>query len=253
VVPSELKFAVYEINSPEKILTPVEIIPSTPVDIFTSVTVSGGGKISDGQYLATFTMPVTASIGRAKIVWSYKTHPSQATYSSYTEEFEVSDYIEAYGSGGRPVVTYSEVRSFLRDRPENHVLVDGVLWTDSDIKIAMEYTVDLFNKLPPPLGEYSPSNFPDKYLLVIGVASWLMQAVANRQLTEQLTYQDGNIHHGLDDKTQLYRAAADAYRQEFMALAKEVKMYLNINGIYNGDGLGVRFRYNRYVGGRITL
>jgi hypothetical protein len=255
VVPSELNFVVEDINSPEKVLTPVPIYPlsgTQPIDIFTNAS-SGGGKLSDGHYIATFTVPATASLGRSRITWLYKTAPSQPTYMQYIEEFEVLDYVSAYGSGGVPIVSYGEIRAFLRDRPENHVLVDGMLFPDSDIKMAMDQTVKLFNRILPPLGEYTSGNFPDAYLLTIGVASWLFGSEANRQLMEQLTYQDGNIHHGLDDKTQLYRAVADAYKTEFMALAKDVKMSLNINGIYKGDGLGVRFRYNRYVGGRVTL
>jgi hypothetical protein len=258
VIPSELNFAVYEINSPEKVLNPLKRFPTNadmyPVDIFTLTTSSPtGGKISDGKYLAIFQVPDDVSLGRCKIVWYYKLTSSAPVYNNYTEEFESIDYIAVYGSAGPPAIPISEIRAFLRDRPENHVLIDGFLFTDSDIKIAVDQTISLFNRLLPPIGEYHAGNFPDKYILTIGVAEWLFASEANRQMMEQLTYQDGNIHHGLDDKTQLYRAASDTLKQEFISLARDMKMQLNINGIYSGDGLGVRFRYNRYIGGRITL
>ncbi len=250
VIPTELLFTIYEINSPTKVLTPVKVIPEAsdkqPVDIY------GSGKIGDGDYRAIFQMTSDASLGRAKIVWYYKTHSSQPDYTTFEEEFDILDHVDVYGSSGPPAVPISEIRSFLRDTPEYHVLIDGMLFKDSEIMTAVNQTVSRFNRMNPPIGEYSVYNFPDRYLLTIGVAGWLLESEANRQLMEQLTYQDGNIHHGITDKTQLYRQAAAAFKEEFTILAKDIKMQININGIYTGDGMGVRFRYNRYYGGKIT-
>jgi hypothetical protein len=223
-----------------------------PVAIGNDISIPGGGKISPGHYLASFQMPADASLGRCQITWYYKTTPSQPTYFTFIEEFDTIDYISVYGSAGAPLVPINEIRTFLRDKPEFHVLIDNYLFSDYDISVAVEQTVNRFNRLNPPLGEYTAGNFPDRYLLTIGTAGWLFEAEANRQLMEQLTYQDGNIHQGITDKTQLYRAAAAALKEEFLSMAREIKMYININGIYTGDGLGVRFRYNRYIGGKIT-
>lgn len=254
VIPSELNIAVFELNSPEKVLSPIKIFPFNgdmwPLDIGTSIA-SGGSKIQDGQYLPLFQLPHDASIGRSKIVYYYKTHSSQPEYTTFEEEFESIDYLEVYGSDGPPIVPISEIRMFLRDNPEFHVLIDNYLFTDSNIMVAARQTVDRFNRINPPLGEFGVYNFPDSYLLTIGITSWLFESEANRQLMEQLTYQDGNIHHGLTDKTQLYREAARMLKTEFEAIAREVKLNLNINGIYDGTGLGVRFRYNRYYGRRV--
>ena len=250
VIPSELHFAIFEINSTEKVLEPVKVFPETtamePVDIFNTVE-NGGGKVSDGRYIARFQMDPQASLGRSKIVWYYKTNSSQPSYTEFEEEFETIDYVEVYGSGGRPILSYNEIRTFLRDLPEHHVLVDGMLFSDSEIAVAMGQVVDHFNRINPPLGFVDLANFPDKYLLTMGTAAWLLDSEANRQLMEQLTYQDGNIHHGLTDKTQLYRQAAATLKQDYMQTAREIKMAININGIYNGQGLGVRFASRRLV------
>lgn len=250
VVPAELHFAVFEINSPTKVLNPIKIYPTTqdmwPVDIF------GSNKISDGYYFADFQMPTDASLGRANIVWYYKTHPSQTSYTLFEEEFEILDFVDVYGSAGKPILSINEMRTFLRDKPEYHVLVDGMLFKDTEIMIAMNQVVNHFNRLNPPLGDFSAANFPDTYLLTLGTAAWLFESEANRQLMEQLTYQDGNIHHGITDKTQLYRAAAASMKQEFSTLARELKLQININGIVDGTGRGVRFKYNRYISGNIV-
>lgn len=249
LVPAELHFAIFEINSGDKVLSPVKIFPTTldkqPVDIFTDVA-SGGGKVTNGTYLAIFQMPHDASLGNTKIVWYYKTHPSQTSFTEFTEEFETIDFVDVYGSAGKPAVSLQEIRTFLRDKPEHHVLVDNFLFSNSDIMTAADQVVNWFNRLNPPLGSFSLGNFPDKYLLTLGISAWLFESEANRQLMEQLTYQDGNIHHGITDKTQLYRAAAAAMKQEFNSIAREIKMQININSIYTGEGMGIRFRYPGY-------
>lgn len=254
IVPAELHFAIFEINSPEKAITPVKIFPTSqdmwPVNIF-DLPSAGGEKITDGNYFATFQMPPDVSLGRVKIVWYYKTNSSQPTFTTFEEEFDAIDYIDVYGSAGKPAVSITEIRTFMRDFPEYHVLVDGQLFKDSEIMTAVGQVVNSFNRINPPLGEYTAENFPDMYLLTLGVTAWLFDSEANRQLMEQLTYQDGNIHHGITDKTQLYRQAAATMKNDFNQMAREIKMQLNINGIYDGSGLGVRYRYNRYVSGTI--
>ncbi|MHA1302101.1 MAG: hypothetical protein ACTSPI_00165 [Candidatus Heimdallarchaeaceae archaeon] len=239
VIPTELHFAIFEINSPEKILVPIRIFPividKEPVDIFDV------DKIGDGNYVATFQMPHTASTGRSKIVWYYKTFAAQLAFDEFTEEFETIDYIEVYGSDGPPIVSINDVRTFLRDKPERHVLVDGELFSDSDVMTAAEYTVNRFNIIPPPIATYTLETFPSDYCLLLGICGWLFDSEANSQLMEQLSYQDGNIHHGLKDKTQLYRQAATHFKNEFNLLAENIKMQINVNGVYSGEGRGVRF------------
>ena len=255
IIPADLRFAIFEINSPEKVVSPIKVFPvSSDMQIVDTVRdlTHGGSKVRDGEYCAIFQVPHDITIGRCRIVWYYKTDLSQPTYLTFLEEFETIDYVQVYGSGGPPLVPISEIRTFLRDNPEMHVLVDNFLFSDNDIMTAAEQTVARFNRINPPIGEYMVQNFPDRYLLTIGIASWLFQSEANKQLMEQITYQDGNIHHGITDKTQLYREAAAALNKEFMDIAKEVKMYINMNQVYDGSGVGVRYRYNRYYGRRLA-
>ena len=254
VIPSELNFAIFELNSPEKILSPVKMFPLSidmqPCDIFT-LAGAGGAKINDGEYLASFQMPPDASLGRAKIVWYYKTDSMQP-YSTFEEEFSTLDYLAVYGSEGKPLVSIEDVRTFLRDFPEYHILIDNYLFKDTEIMAAARNVVGRFNMLPPPVGTYVVGNFPDPGLLLIGIAWWLFDSEANRQLMEQLTYEDGGIHHGVTDKTQLYRAAADRYKADFYTFAQELKTQMNINQICDGTGEGIRFTYNRYYGRTAT-
>ena len=253
VLPSELNFAIYELSSPQKVITPVKIFPISsdmhPVDVFNDLA-HGGDMVYPGQYVAKFQMPSDASLGRAKVKWFYKTDPSQPVYATFEEEFELLDFVDVYGSSGKPSVSISEVRTYLRDFPEFHVLIDNFLFSNNEIMKATEWAVDRFNVFNPPLGLYTTGNFPNKSLLILGASAWLFNMEANRQLIEQFTYQDGNIHHGITDKTQLYRTAADSFTSQFDTLAQELKTQLNINQIYDGTGEGVRFSSNRYYGRR---
>jgi hypothetical protein len=245
IIPSELHFSLYELNSPEKVLSPIKIFPvgsdRYPVNVFTSIS-SGGDKIADGHYLAQCQIPHEASLGRMKIKWEYKLDPSH-TFQSFEEEFEVIDYLEVYGSDGPPAVSIADIRTFLRDKPEHHVLIDNYLFSNNDIMTASRYVVSRFNDIPPDVGAATISTFPSKGILLMGIAAWLFDSEANAQLMEQLTYQDGNIHHGISDKTQLYRQVSDRYWAQFDTLAADLKIKINVNQVYGGQGVGIAFNY----------
>lgn len=142
-------------------------------------------------------------------------------------------------------VTLEDIRTFMRDVvgqvPDTgviNILLDGVEFSDRDIRKAIATTVGWFNALTPMIGTFSEHTIPHVYLLY-GSASHLLASEAMRQLRNQSTTQDGDTSPiGIDDKYQLYNTASMTARQMFLESAKEYKMQLNKSRAYGGIGSG---------------
>lgn len=152
------------------------------------------------------------------------------------------------GTPTTPVaVSKDQVRMFLRDRADKNILLDEVQFSDDELNLATEMAVDAFNAVTPQTS-FSPSNFPNRYVLLIGTARFLMQSESFLQARNQATYQDGDIAPiGIDDKAQLYAQLAQGLKAEWDDLVRGIKTQNNMEGAYNSLGSGYRnvSRFNR--------
>ena len=127
------------------------------------------------------------------------------------------------------VVNPDEVREFLRDYPDKNPLVDGVEFSDADITKAIKRTISMGNVTARPTS-YTETNFPNDYVLLMGVCSYLLKSEALRQLRNEAMYQDGNIQPvGLDNKQQAYTALAAQFNQEFIQTLTAIKIQENLS------------------------
>jgi hypothetical protein len=131
------------------------------------------------------------------------------------------------------VVTPDLVRDFMRDFPDRNVLVDGVEFPDEDIERAIRLTVSMSNAVARPTA-YTVTQFPNEYVLLMGVCSYLLKSEGIRQLRNEAVYQDGNIQPvGLDNKQQAYTALAAQYLQEFTQMLTAIKIQENMSSFGN--------------------
>ena len=147
------------------------------------------------------------------------------------------------------VLRVDEVRRFMRDYPNNNILLDDVEFSQADVDQGFEMVVGQFNVLPPQTS-FTVENFPAnyKYLMLIGVTSYLMRSCAFLQLRNQATIQDGDVAPiGIDDKFPLYMQYAQTLSAEFNQLAQQVKIQNNIENAYGcvSSGYINTYRFNR--------
>lgn len=127
------------------------------------------------------------------------------------------------------VIDPEEVREFLRDFPDKNPLVDGVEFSDAEAEKAIKRTISMANVVARPTS-YTVSSFPNDYVLLMGVCSYLLKSEATRQLRNEAMYQDGNIQPvGLDNKQQAYAALAAQFNQEFIQMLTAIKIQENLN------------------------
>lgn len=127
------------------------------------------------------------------------------------------------------VISNEELREFLRDYSDKNPLLDDVEFSDHELEVAVNRTVDLANIVDRPT-QWTVESFPNKLLLLMGAASYLMQSESFRQIRNEASYQDGNIQPvGIDNKQQAYAAMSQALRGEFRSMVSQIKISENMN------------------------
>lgn len=132
------------------------------------------------------------------------------------------------------VLTEDEVRRFMRDYPNKNILLDDVEFNLLDIQQGLDVITSAYNTMTP-ITSISIYGWPTtgKYLLLLGVAWYLIQSSTFLQLRNQATYQDGDIAPiGIDDKFALYMALWQQMKAEWTAAVKEFKIQLNLESAY---------------------
>ena len=128
----------------------------------------------------------------------------------------------------------------MRDYPDKNILLDDVEFDDTDINQGVEMVTSRFNMLTP-ISSYSPQSWPHtgQYLLLLGVAAYLIKSCAMAQLRNQATYQDGDVAPiGIDDKYPLYAQLFQVLDQEWMQLSKGYKTQQNLECAYGSLSSG---------------
>lgn len=140
------------------------------------------------------------------------------------------------------ILTVDQVRRFMRDYPDKNILLDDVEFTQEDINQGVEMVTSKYNIITPQT-VITPQGWAinAQYLLLLGVAAYLIFSAAQLQLRNQATYQDGDIAPiGIDDKYPMYIQLYQQMNSEWMQLAQQVKIQNNLEAAYGCLASGYR-------------
>jgi hypothetical protein len=122
-----------------------------------------------------------------------------------------------------------DIRLFLRDFYDKNPLHADIEFTDHEINAACRHAVDLSNAIGRPTN-WTVSDFPNNYVLMLGAAGHLTKSEAIRQLRNQSQFQDGNIQGvGMDEKYQFYMQLSQSLTSEFSGHVSQIKITSNIH------------------------
>lgn len=140
------------------------------------------------------------------------------------------------------ILTVDQVRRFMRDYPNKNILLDDVEFSQDDINQGIEMVTSAYNIITPQTNISAQSWPPHKqYLLLLGVAWYLIKSCSFLQLRNQATYQDGDIAPiGIDDKFLLYNQLWQTLKAEWDQLTKDSKIQDNLESSYGELSSGYR-------------
>ncbi|RLI86683.1 MAG: hypothetical protein DRP01_03695 [Archaeoglobales archaeon] len=136
-----------------------------------------------------------------------------------------------------------DVTRFLRDYPSYNIMLDTVQFDDEDISASIRFAISEFNAITP-ISSYAsdaPDKFPNEWLLLLGAASHLMSSEAFLQIRNQVTYNDGNVAIGVDDKWQAYTNLKNDLKKDWKTTAQKFKQQKNMEQCYGGLSSGYRW------------
>lgn len=145
------------------------------------------------------------------------------------------------------LITVDQVRRFMRDYPNKNILLEDVEFSQEDVNQAITFVTSAYNVITP-LTNITPDAWPAgrEYLLLLGVAWYLIKSGTFLQLRNQATYQDGDIAPvGIDDKFPLYMALWQGLKQEWDELVKLSKTQDNLEAAY-GTFSSIYLNVSRY-------
>lgn len=138
------------------------------------------------------------------------------------------------------ILTVDQVRRFMRDRPDNNILLDAVEFTQDDINQGIEMVTSRYNAFTPQtnlMAQSWPTHL--QYVLLLGVSAYLIKSCAFLQLRNQATYQDGDVAPiGIDDKYPLYIQFAQVLDAEWSQLVQQIKIQNNLESAYGNLSSG---------------
>lgn len=132
------------------------------------------------------------------------------------------------------VLLEDEVRRFMRDYPDRNILLEDVEFSQEDVNQALRMVTSAYNSTTP-ITSITPDSWPygQEYLMLLGVAWYLIMSGTFLQLRNQATYQDGDIAPiGIDDKFPLYMALWQSLKQSWDEMVKTTKTQLNLESSY---------------------
>jgi len=153
-------------------------------------------------------------------------------YPFYTD---ITPNVLSYNPHG-PLAFY-EVRMALRDvSPELNFLIDELEYKDEELMWAMRRPIDYWNEIPPPVGIFSPANFPYRYHWLEAVCGELMRMVAVWLRRNDLDYQAGGVSVADTKKWPEYARMADQRINDWRQFVRAKKIEVNIQNAYGSLG-----------------
>ena len=139
------------------------------------------------------------------------------------------------------------IRNFTRDYPELNRLISGVESSNRQIVWAIFDTLDDFNTTPP-FTHFVISNFPSRYVFVRGAVISLLQSIGLLQTRNQLSFTDGGIQVGINDKTPFIQQWLQLFMNSYEHKKERIKVAYNIESAWEG-GINSEYRFvNNFYG-----
>jgi len=141
------------------------------------------------------------------------------------------------------------VRLYLRDYPELNRLIRGQEHSDRMIMWAVADAIDDWNSTPPLIPRVDLQNFPSKSLLLRGIVISLLESIGLLMTRNHLTFSDGGIQVGKNDKTPLIQSWLQLIGNRYEEKKQKLKIAINIE---LGWGQGMHSEYlwtNGFYGG----
>ncbi len=139
-----------------------------------------------------------------------------------------------------------QIRSFTRDYPELNRLIAGEESSNRQIVWAIFDTIDDYNTTPP-FTNLDHTNFPSRSLLVRGAICSLLESIGLLQTRNHLTFSDGGIQVGINDKTPFIQSWLQVFRNSYEDKKQKLKIAYNIETAWGGGVFSeLRFVNNFY-------
>lgn len=139
------------------------------------------------------------------------------------------------------------VRMFMRDYPELNRLIAGVESTNRQIVWAIADALDDFNTTPP-FTHFGISTFPSRSMLVRATVISLLQSIGLLQTRNQLSFSDGGIQVGINDKTPFIQSWLSLFSNSYEEKKLRLKVSYNIESAWGG-GIFSEYRFvNNFYG-----
>ena len=145
------------------------------------------------------------------------------------------------------VVSADEIRMFMRDFALGHLpsgqgnlILDDVQFSPKELNLAIKMAVSAYN-LVTPVSSVTAADFPNEYLLLIGVTRFLLLSESFHQLRNQVNVQDGDIAPaGIYEKASAYIQLSNTLKAEWDVSIRALKNQMNMESAYSslGSGLG---------------
>ena len=132
------------------------------------------------------------------------------------------------------VISESDVRLFMMDKPELNTLLRGVRWSPEEVNAALINVVAYYNESPPFYGSYSIETFPYRYTLLCGAAGYLLRSAAINEGSNNLNYSANNISVNDKDKAEIFMRIGSMFWDEFKQKVADIKIAKNISMAFGG-------------------
>lgn len=135
----------------------------------------------------------------------------------------------------------NRVRAYLRDYPENNVLLSNTQESsDADIADAVRRVIDIYNITPPYLPPVDINTFPNDSLLVMGTVIEILKSAQVKYARNKLTFNDAGISVSFDDQFNYYGMLIQEMEPDFMRAVDAFKTSQNLESCY---GILARWNY----------
>lgn len=160
----------------------------------------------------------------------------------YPFYFEITPNLAVYTPAGP--ITITEVRMAVRDLcPEMNFLIDTVEFKDHEVAWAIRRPIEYWNEVPPPITQFTPSNFPFRYHWMEAVIGELLVLVATWLRRNDLDYSAGGLSVQDTKKWGDYIKMAEGRKKDWKEFVKNKKIEMNLEGGYGNLG---GYRYAPY-------
>lgn len=142
-------------------------------------------------------------------------------------------------------ITISEIRLAIRDMcPEINFLIDDVEFKDEEVAWAIRRPIEYWNETPPPVAQFTPSNFPYRYYWLDAAIGELLVLAATWMHRNSLDYSAAGLSVRDMAKWGDYMRMGQERKAGWKEWVQNKKLEINIDGGYSSLG-GYRYAIPR--------